>query len=158
MPLLDKFYHDMGKFVGKHFPRLYCCCHKRQSFVKFFISGLITGSTDLIFLFIFYGLFDLGIVLSTSISFIMSFIVSFYLQRVWTFNIKEEKKAPRQFLLYMLNSFLSLNINGLGMHFLVNEIGIWYLLSQIIVNTLLGILNFFIYKIIIFRNDDEINC
>ena len=44
------------------------------------------------------------------------------------------------------------------MHLLVNQFGIWYLFSQVIVNLFLGSLNFFIYKFIIFRHDDEINC
>ena len=96
--------------------------------------------------------------ISTSLSFLLSFLVSFYLQKLWTFRNQDEKKAPRQLVLYLLNSFLSLNLNGIGMHLLVTQFGIWYLFSQIIVNLVLGSLNFFIYKFIIFRHDDEANC
>jgi len=158
MPILDKFYKKLGRFIGGRFPKLYRFLYPRQSFLKFTISGTVTTISDLLFLFILHGLLNVGIVISTSISFVMSFAVSFYLQRIWTFDNREKKKMPRQFFLYMLNSFLSLNINGLSMHLLVNKIGIWYLLAQIIVNIALGILNFFIYKLIIFRKEDEINC
>ena len=158
MPLLNSFYQKLGWLVKKISPKLYCRFFEKTSFPKFFISGAIAGSIDLIFLFVFHGLFHFGVVLSTSFAFLLSFLASFYLQRVWTFDSKEEKKVPRELVLYMLNALLSLNINGFGMHFLTNEIRIWYLASQIMVNTVLGTLNFFIYKFIIFRHDDEINC
>jgi putative flippase GtrA len=158
MPLLNNFYQKLGWVTKKFFPKLYCRFFEKTSFAKFFISGSIAGSIDLIFLYLFHGIFHWGIVISTSAAFLLSFAVSFYLQRVWTFEKKENKKVPRELVLYMLNAFLSLNINGLGMHFLTNEIQIWYLVSQIIVNLGLGVLNFFIYKFIIFRKDDETNC
>ncbi len=158
MPVLDNFYIKLSCLLRKCFPKFYCRYFEKTSFVKFSISGFMAGFIDLVLLFLFYGLFKWGIVLSTSLAFLFSFLFSFYLQRVWTFEKKEEKKVPRQLLLYMLNAFLSLNINGFGMHFLTNEVGVWYLISQIIVNFCLGILNFFIYKYIIFREDDEINC
>ena len=158
MNLLDSTYKKVCQLIGKRFPKIYCRCAKHSAFAKFFVAGGIASVTDLFFLFLFHGLFNLSIVVSTSIAFLLSFLVSFYLQRVWTFDSKEEKKMPRELTLYMLNAFLSLNINGFGMHLLVNNMGIWYLLSQIIVNIILGLLNFFIYKFIIFRHDDEINC
>jgi len=158
MPVLDNFYHRLDYLLKKFFPKLYCRYLEKTSFLKFSISGCIAGSIDLILLFLFHGLCHFGVVISTSIAFLFSFLFSFYIQRVWTFEKTEHKKVPRQLVLYMLNAFLSLNINGFGMHLLANVLNVWYLLSQIIVNSVLGILNFYIYKFIIFRADDEINC
>lgn len=158
MPVLNKFYFKLYQFLSHRFPAGFCYCRSKKSVVKFVISGSLASAVDLFFLFIFYGVFELGIVLSTSVSFLLSFLVSFYLQKLWTFRNEDEKKMPRQLVLYLLNSFLSLNLNGFGMHLLVTQLGIWYLLSQVIVNLILGSLNFFIYKFIIFRHDDETNC
>lgn len=158
MPVLDNFYNHLNRTLKRCFPKIYCRYFEKTSFLKFSISGTMAGSIDLIFLFLFHGVFHLGVVISTSIAFLLSFLFSFYLQRVWTFEKKENKKVPRQLVLYMLNAFLSLNINGFGMHLLTNVFNVWYLLSQIIVNCSLGVLNFYIYKFIIFRSDDEINC
>lgn len=158
MPVINKFYKKLYSFISKYFPKLYKYCQIHKSVVKFFISGSLAGVVDLLFLFIFHGLFSLGIVLATSLSFLLSFLVSFYLQKLWTFRNTEEKKVPRQLILYLLNSFLSLNMNGIGMHLLVSQLGVWYLLSQVIINLLLGALNFVVYKFIVFRNDDETNC
>jgi len=158
MPLLNSFYQKLGWLVKKISPKLYCRFFEKTSFAKFFISGAIAGSIDLILLFLFHGVLGWGVVISTSIAFLFSFFASFYLQRVWTFDNKENKKVPRQFALYILNAFLSLNINGFSMHLLATRLQVWYLISQVIVNIALGLLNFFIYKFIIFRQDDEINC
>jgi len=158
MPILNNIHQRLCNIFNYCFPKLYCRFFKGTSLIKFAISGAIAGSVDLIFLILFHGILHWGIVVSTSVAFLLSFLISFYLQRVWTFDSKEGKKVPRQLVLYMLNAFLSLNINGFGMHFLTNELQIWYLLSQLMVNAVLGTLNFFIYKFIIFRHDDEINC
>lgn len=158
MPLLENFYQKMCRILDNRCPKLYGRFFKGTSLIKFAISGGISGSVDLIFLFLFYGLCHWGVVLSTTTAFLFSFLISFYLQRVWTFDNKEKKKVPRQFVLYMLNAFLSLNVNGFSMHFLTITLGVWYLLSQLLVNAVLGTLNFFIFKFIIFRNDDEIIC
>lgn len=158
MPLLNSCYHKLCVLLNFLSPKLYDKFFKNSPFLKFFIAGLAAGSIDLILLFIFHDLLNINIVFSTSIAFLLSFLFSFYLQRVWTFENKDGAKVPKELVLYMLNAFLSLNINGFSMHFLTTEIHVWYLLAQIIVNIFLGTLNFFIYKFIIFRSDDETNC
>jgi putative flippase GtrA len=162
MPVINKFYNLFHGYFRNKFPKCYCFCAAKKSFLKFFVAGSLAGLTDLIFLFLFHGVFDLDIVLATSLAFLISFAVSFSLQRQWTFRNHDEKKVPKQLVLYFLNAFLSLNINGLGMHLLVNGWSVTYLLAQIIVNLALGGLNFVIYKTIVFRNDneqeDETNC
>src|SRR5680860_211976 len=157
MPVLDSCYLKLSSVLKRIIPKLYGRYLEKTAYIKFFISGMITGSLDLILLFLFHGVFHWGVVLSTSLAFLVSFLCSFYLQKVWAFENKEHKKVPRQLVLFILNAFLSLNINGFAMHFLTSQVQIWYILAQLIVNAVLGTLNFFIYKFIIFRTDDEIN-
>lgn len=159
MPLLNNIYNVLSRYCSRHCPLVHAFARRYQSFARFVITGTITGGLDLLFLFIMHGLLHIGIVVSTSVSFLMSFFTCFYLQRVWAFdNHGQNHRVPRQFMLYMLNSFFTLNVNGFGMHLLVNKIHIWYLLSQIVVNLIIGGWNFLIYKFIIFRKDHEINC
>jgi len=155
MPLVNRLYNLVHGNFKNSWPKLYAFCEKRKSFFKFFATGMLAGATDLIFLFLFYGLLDLNIVLATSLAFLFSFAVSFSFQKRWAFRDNNEKKVPKQLVLYFLNAFLSLNINGASMHFMVNEMHVCYLLAQIIVNLVLGGLNFLIYKSIIFRNEKE---
>ncbi|MFA5023644.1 MAG: GtrA family protein [Patescibacteria group bacterium] len=152
MPLINKLYFRFRHFFSDRFPKIYCFCDNRKSIVKFFIAGCFAGATDIVFLFLFHGLLKWELVLSTSLAFVLSFLVSFTLQKFWTFRNYDEKETVNQLFLYILNAFIGLNINGFLMHLLVVKFNIWYILSQIMVNLFLGFCNFLIYKFIIFRN------
>lgn len=159
MPLINNLYFKFRNFLSHRFPKLYCFCDFRKSIVKFFISGCLGGGADLVFLFVFHSLFNLGIVVSSSLAFILSFALIFTLQKIWTFRDHRQDKTFNQLILYFLNVFICLSVNGFLMHYLVNGIDIWYMLSQLIVNCLIGIYNFIVYKFIIFRKGNyEIDC
>jgi putative flippase GtrA len=125
--------------------------------IKFFFAGSSAAAVDLLFLFLFHGIFHWGLVLSSSLAFILSFVVSFTLQKFWTFRNYSQKKMPIQFVLYIGNAFIGLNLNGVLMHLFVNKFGAWYLLAQIVVNLLIGVYNFFVYKFIVFRKKTDEN-
>jgi len=151
MPLINRLYFKFRHFFAQRFPRIYSFCDQRKSVFKFFVAGSSAGAVDLVFLFIFHGLFHWNLVISTSLAFILSFIVSFTLQKFWTFRNYNQALVIRQFLLYIANAFIGLNLNGFGMHLLVNKYHVWYLLSQFVVNLIIGFYNFLIYKTIIFN-------
>ena len=159
MPVINKLYLRLKNLFLIRYPALFGICEKRKSVVKFFFAGSSAAAVDLLFLFLFYGLFHWNLVLSTSLAFLLSFIVSFTLQKFWTFRNYSQKKMPIQFVLYIVNAFVGLNLNGFLMHLLVNKFGVWYLLAQIVVNISIGVYNFFIYKFIVFKKrSDENNC
>ena len=151
MPLLSKLSARLIGYTSLRFPKLYNLGKKHKSILKFIVAGCIAGGTDLVLLFVFHGVFKIDLVLATSSAFILSFLISFGLQKFWTFRNYCEDKVVQQLVLYILNALLGLYLNGLGMHLLVNKYGIWYILSQIIVNLFLAVLNFVVYKFIIFK-------
>jgi putative flippase GtrA len=156
MPVINRLYLRFYTFFSGRYPRLFFFCNQRKAVIKFFVAGAFAGATDLLALFIFHGLLHWQIVLATSSAFLLSFMVSFSLQKLWTFRNYSQKRLPRQLILYFSIAFLSMNLNGFGMHQLVNNIGVWYLLSQLIVNLFLGVINFFSYKFIVFcKHRDE---
>lgn len=159
MPLLNSLYFRFRNHFSTRWPRLYHFCERHKEILKFFFAGCLSGGSDLVFLFIMHGLFKMDIVLSTSVAFILSFGVSFFLQKFWTFRNDNQDKMVGQLSLYFLFAFVGLNLNGAFMHLLVNAYNIWYILAQIIVNLVIASLNFLTYKFIIFRNSrHEINC
>jgi len=158
MSLINNLYFKFRNFLLQNYPKIYDFCNTQKSIVKFFLAGCFVGLNDLIFLFIFHGLFKIGIVVATSLAFILSFAVSFTLQKFWTFRNYNQNKAFHQIILYFLNAFVGLSFNGALMHYFVNKIYIFYIFSQIIVNLMIGTYNFFVYKFIIFKNGYEINC
>ena len=158
MPHINKLYFQFRNFLSSRFPKAYCFFDNRKSVIKFLIAGGFAGATDLVFLFLFHGVFKWQIVISTSLAFIFSFAVSFTLQKFWTFRNFSNDKVISQFILYILNAFIGLNLNGFFMHLLVNEYQVWYILAQIMVNLVIGFYNFLIYKSIVFKiGKNEIN-
>lgn len=154
MPLINRFYDDFRNFFAHHFPKVFAFCNRRKALVKFFISGGIAGAVDLAVLFILHGLMGWGILLATFWAFLISFVVSFSLQKLWTFRNYSHKHLPHQLIISFSAAFISLNLNGLGMHILVNNLRVWYLFSQILVNIFLSVINFLTYNII-FRQTKE---
>lgn len=155
MPQINQLYFKFRNYFACKCPKFYCLCDRRKSVVKFFIAGCFASTTDLVFLFIFHSLFNWPIVLSTSLAFVLSFVVSFTMQKLWTFRNFNHDKTAGQFILYIVNAFITLNLNGMMMHTLVTDHNVWYILAQIIVNVVIGIYNFFIYRWIVFKNDKD---
>lgn len=153
MSIINHLYSRVRIFLASSCPRVFNFCEKRKAFVKFFIAGAFSSTVDLILLFIFHDLFLWDIIFSTSAAFILAFLVSFSLQKLWTFRNYSHKRLPRQLALYLAGAFLNLNLNALAMHFLVNNLGVWYLLAQFAVNLILGFLNFINYKFVVFKKD-----
>lgn len=154
MPTFSVLYNDFRRAFAVRTPRLYQYCERRKSLIKYLISGTLAGGTDLLLLFVFHGLVRMEIVLSTSLAFILSFLVSFSLQKLWTFR-NHSGRTVHQLSLYLLNALLGLYLNGYFMHILVNGYAIWYLLAQIIVNLVISVWNFVVYKFVIFRHRSE---
>lgn len=138
-------YPTIRYFFYDRFPRL------RRVF-KFGVAGAIATFADLFLLYIFHGVFSLNLIFSTSAAFILSFIISFILQKYWTFSNWHRESMYQQMFSYLMFTFFNLNINGWAMHFLVVNIHIQYLLSQIIVSLLIGVESYFVYKFFIFRH------
>jgi len=151
MERINNLYFKIRNRFAFRLPAFYSFCDSRKSFLKFFLAGCFSGALDIFLLFIFHGIFKVEIVLSTSLAFMLAFLVSFFLQKRWTFRQFSHKHTGKQLPIYLANSFIGLNFNGLLMHLLVIRFGSWYILSQIIVNLLIGLYNFFVYKYLIFR-------
>jgi len=159
MLLINRLYFKFRSFFSRRHPDLYDFCNCHKSIIKFIISGGTAASTNLALLFFFHGLFKWDLIFSTSLAFALSFLVSFTLQKFWTFRNYRQDKVAGQLLIYLLNAFIGLNLNGWLMYTLVNKYAVWYLLAQIIVSLIIGFWNFLVYKFIIFKTDkDEIAC
>jgi len=140
------------KVWGYHrYPRVYSLLARHKAIVKFVMSGGIAGAVDLIALYLCHGLLLINIIVSTTIAFILSFWVSFYLQKFWTFSDHGRQTMFKQVGLYMLIAFINLNLNGFLMHIFVNRLQVNYLLSQVAVSLLIGVESFVVYKFVIFR-------
>lgn len=153
MPLISDWYNKFRNYFFRHYPRVYIFCDNRKFFIKFIFAGCLSGGVDLLLLFVFHSLLKLDIVLSTSLAFILAFLISFSLQKFWTFRNYRPGQTFQQLSLYLINALIGLFLNAFFMHLLVNTYNVWYLLAQIIVNLVIAVWNFVIYKFVVFKAD-----
>jgi len=123
-----------------------------EQITKFIISGGVTLLVGLSSLYVFTEFFGVWYLFSVVLSFMLSLLSSFALQKFWTFKNKEREKINQQILLYLGITVLNLAINVSAMYFLVEKIGLWYIWAQIVVDAAIAIESFFVYKNLIFKN------
>jgi len=118
--------------------------------VRFLVAGGVATGAQLVTLYIFTDVFGFWYVGSATLAFIVAVIISFSSHKWWTFRDFHRGAINRQFVFYLILQIANLGLNVALIYLLVDVIGVWYLLSQAIISTLLAITSFFIYKHIVF--------
>lgn len=95
--------------------------------------------------------------LSAVISFSTAVLVSFMLQKFFTFNDYSKSSIDRQATFYLGFQILNLGLNTLFMYIGVDLLRIQYILVQILIASVMAISNFFIYKHFVFIPDAVYN-
>lgn len=145
-----RYYYYLRKFLIKQYPNYFRFLNKYKDVIKYIITGVLATLTNLFFLFLFYEFLELRIILAVPFAFIIAFIVSFSLQKLWTFRNYSKKRLIRQLIYYFSFALFGLFLNTSLMYYLVEVLAWWYLLAQLLVTIFLAGINFFVYKFIIF--------
>lgn len=124
---------------------------KRNILLRYFTSGITSAGTQIGLLYIFTDIVGLWYIYSSILAFAVAVVTSFILQKFWTFNNKEIKRAHRQFLGYLIIAILGVIANTAFMYLFVDIFGIWYILAQIITGGIIMFFNFLMYKFFIFN-------
>lgn len=126
--------------------------HKYSRVFRYLTSGGITALVLFISLIIFREVLGFWYLLASVLSFCLSVVTSFSLQRFWTFRDNEDKNTHKQFLFFVAVSVCNLAINTSLMYVAVSIFDIQYLIAQFIVTGLIAFITFFVYRDIIFRH------
>lgn len=118
--------------------------------IKYTLAGGVATIANLISLYIFHDLFEIKIVIATSLSFMVAFIVSFFLQKFWTFKNKQ-RSYIKQISYYLIINLVNFFANASLMVWLVNHLRVNYIISQILVSGGLGITSYLLYKYLVFK-------
>jgi putative flippase GtrA len=124
---------------------------KKNILVRYFVAGVIGAGTQIGSLFIFTDIFKIWYLYSSILSFVVAIVISFTLQKFWTFKDNSTKKIHYQFAKYILVASLGLVLNTILMFILVDFISIWYIFAQIIAGAIIAVINFIMYKFFIFN-------
>ena len=122
--------------------------------VRYIISGGTAATTDLVLLYLFNHSLGMQYLFASALAFIISFFVSFMLQKFWTFKSHEEK-TRKQLVMYFGSSLFGLGLNTLLMYLFVDRIYLPVILSQLFVGPIVASCTFFISRNLVFKYKKE---
>lgn len=117
----------------------------KMKIFRYIISGGMATLTNLLFLYIFTDLFGIYYLLSAVFSYIISFVVSFTMQKYWTFQDGSKDNIKSQAFVYVIVTSLNLALNTLCIYLFVQS-GMHYLSAQILSSIIIAVESFFVYR------------
>lgn len=118
-------------------------------FSRYVITGLTSFGIEYLLFLALYRLVKLWYIQANSLAMMTGFIVSFFLNRLWSFQSKDN--FFRQLILYNVLFALNLGISNLLMYLFSDVLRVLPLISKVMVMGLIAMWNFVIYKEIIYR-------
>jgi glycosyltransferase involved in cell wall biosynthesis/putative flippase GtrA len=119
--------------------------------LRYFICGITAASINIGSLYIFTDIVGIWYLYSSILSFLLSLIISFTLQKFVVFRDTETHKIHREFIKFFVAAVLGVITNTILIFICVDMFGIWYIFSQIIAGFFVMIQNFILYKFFIFN-------
>lgn len=123
--------------------------------VRYLISGGTAAFTNITLLYLFTDIFGIWYIASAAMAFALAFIVSFTLQKFWTFQDISKDQIHRQATVYLTVALSNLLINTSLLYMQVEYLGIHYIVAQLIASVFIAIESFFVYQIFIFKKKTE---
>ncbi len=128
---------------------------KHKIYVKYIIAGLCATVVDFGLLFLLHGVWKVNVVVAASIAFASAVVISFTLQKFWTFRDASRKHIYLQFIFYFSMGVVNTSLNAYAMHVLVNALGVYYMLAQAMTGIVLALSSFTISRYFIFRLTED---
>ena len=117
---------------------------------RYLVAGGTSAATNLFFLYILTSVWHVWYIYSALIATSIALIVSFTLQKFWTFQNYGTQRVHIQFPMHAALASLNIAINAALLYILVEWFGLWYLFGQILIGGLLACVNYFVYQKFIF--------
>lgn len=127
--------------------------YRYKIFVKYCIVGGTAAIVDFGLLFGLTEFFGVYYLYSATVSFVLSALTNYTLNRRWTF--RSDGKKRRQIPIFFAVATMGLAINNSIMYVGVEKLGLWYMLAKVLATGIVLIWNFLGNRYITFneRND-----
>jgi len=119
--------------------------------VRYLISGTTAAMTQLVITYALTEFFGLYYLSSSCLGFVTAFMVSFLLQKFWTFEDKSQDNVHIQIPLSLSIAIIGLILNSALLFVLVEYLHIWYVIAQFFSMGIISTCNYFIYKAWVFK-------
>jgi glycosyltransferase involved in cell wall biosynthesis len=114
--------------------------------MRFVAAGTFAAALNLLILYVATAYGHIWYLYSAMISFVLSQIVSFLLNKFWTFQNHTLVGSHIQLAFHFLTAVVNLGVNTLLMYLFVEKLGVWYLLAQIFSSATISFESYFAYK------------
>jgi len=114
--------------------------------VRYVVSGGSGAIVNIGSLFILTHFFGVWYLISSIIAFLASFVVSFTLQRAWTFDIRTTDGLARHTSLYFVVAVGNTFLNTVLVFGFVEYLYLWYVAAQVVAGAIIALMSFFLYR------------
>lgn len=122
--------------------------------VRFFVSGVASLLLTLVLLYVLTEWAQWWYVLSAVVAYGAAIILSFFMQKFWTFKDHGLIGVRGQFLTYVLLNGINLILNAIGLYLIVEYLHVWYFLAEGIVAGAIAAWTYLIMRRLIFKRHD----
>jgi putative flippase GtrA len=116
----------------------------------FFVIGIISFLFSILFLWLFYRKFDIDLVISNTLSFILVSAINYLLSIRFVFLRGRFTLLKEVFFFYII-AILSLVMDSLFLLYLVEKAGIWYVFAKFITVFSVSFVTFILKKFLVFK-------
>ncbi len=117
---------------------------------RFLIAGGISFATNVSILYVLTHYAGMWYLASAIISFTASILVSFVVQKYWTFKDFSRDRLAEQSFRYAFICLGNLGLNTLTIFVLVDIVGAWYIAAAVIASIIVAISGFVFYRKFVF--------
>ncbi|OHA18484.1 MAG: hypothetical protein A2664_00885 [Candidatus Taylorbacteria bacterium RIFCSPHIGHO2_01_FULL_46_22b] len=137
-------------------PFLFTVVFRFRVYVKYLVSGGSAAVANLSLLSLLVEIFHVHYLLASILAFLAGFLVSFFMQKYFTFGDTALKAAHRQLILYLFITVANLGFNTLLVYVFVDMLGVWYFGAQLIAGIIVAAESFFLYRRFVFNRDQRV--
>ncbi len=123
-----------------------------RKLARYVVSGGTATAVNLLVLYLLVDHAGMHYLSASVLSFLSSTVVSFTLQKFWTFRNRATERMHFQFALYALITVTNICINTALMYGFVDVLGVWYLAAQVLSGGLIAIASYFTYQKLVFAS------
>lgn len=120
-------------------------------FVKYSLTGALVTACELYLLYFLVEYVSWFYLLASALAFSFGLLSSFFLRKLWVFKNDDWRDTLKQFGWYSFILIINVGFNSVLMFWLVELLGVNYLLAQFLAAMLLGILSFLFNKTVTFH-------
>jgi len=125
----------------------------KNKIIRYIFSGSITSLSVFLLLYSLVQILNIWYLTASIVSFYFGIIVSFIMQKFFTFRNHSIKRIHLQFSFFIIFNIFMLGLNTLLMYAFVDLLGFWYLSSQVCITAFAACINYKTFGNLIFKDN-----